>query len=192
MELERNGHTVEGLVMNELPPFRVYPEEALRIAERGHMLDDFAEEQEIDVQVSDPVETAGTSTRKRSVSMKPRSTSTRAYKSENQARRTAATTVAKPSPVRHPLDRSTSSNIGGSRSGVAADWVPPETYTPPKNANWDDVVLPVVAKKLGIGVNENQEGQDGDLAVEWDKNGNPIRWIKSGGLNTSTTCAEVS
>ncbi|KAL1410605.1 hypothetical protein Q8F55_004622 [Vanrija albida] len=77
--------------------------------------------------------------------------------------------------------------------GIAAHFIPPEnSYTPPKGADWDDVVLPTVARKTGISVaSRNGHGQawasgddddedgpsgDDDLAVEWDKDGNPIRW----------------
>ncbi|WRT64157.1 uncharacterized protein IL334_001086 [Kwoniella shivajii] len=75
-----------------------------------------------------------------------------------------------------------------SRLGVAAHFIPPEsTYTPPKGADWDEVVLPTVAKKLGITDQEKKEGADikteeEDLAVEWDKDGTPIRWVKRKGL----------
>jgi hypothetical protein len=69
-----------------------------------------------------------------------------------------------------------------SRLGVAAHFIPPEdTYTPPKGASWDEVVLPVVAKKLGMGDHvaaETGEWEEGDLAVEWDRDGRAIRWIK--------------
>lgn len=66
-----------------------------------------------------------------------------------------------------------------SRLGVAAHFIPPETsYTPPKGVNWDEVVLPTVARKLGLGEAERVVGDEGDLAVEWDKEGTPIKWIK--------------
>jgi hypothetical protein len=81
--------------------------------------------------------------------------------------------------------RSASMNMlanSGSRLGIAAHLVPPEsTYTPPKGQAWDEVVLPTVAKKLGLGHSPSQQGwveEDGDLAVEWDKSGTPIKWIK--------------
>ncbi|KAL7419541.1 hypothetical protein Q5752_005452 [Cryptotrichosporon argae] len=69
------------------------------------------------------------------------------------------------------------------RLGVAAHWIPPENnYTPPKGAAWDDVVLPTVAKKLGIGAaspgSGGVPGEEGDLAVEWDRDGTPIKWVK--------------
>lgn len=62
--------------------------------------------------------------------------------------------------------------------------MPPESnFTPPKGADWDDVVLPTVAKKLGISTsmstNNIDLGDDEDLAVEWDKDGTPIRWEKA-------------
>jgi hypothetical protein len=81
--------------------------------------------------------------------------------------------------------RSASMNMlahSGSRLGIAAHLVPPEsTYTPPKGQAWDEVVLPTVAKKLGLGDSPSQQGwveEDGDLAVEWDKSGTPIKWNK--------------
>jgi len=81
--------------------------------------------------------------------------------------------------------RSASMNMlahSGSRLGIAAHLVPLEsTYTPPKGQAWDEVVLPTVAKKLGLGDSPSQPGwieEDGDLAVEWDKSGTPIKWIK--------------
>lgn len=68
------------------------------------------------------------------------------------------------------------------RSGIAAHLVPPEsTYTPPKGQAWDEVVLPTVAKKLGLVDSPSQQGwveEDGDFAVEWDKSGTPVKWIK--------------
>ncbi|CAK9779425.1 hypothetical protein CC85DRAFT_331516 [Cutaneotrichosporon oleaginosum] len=89
-----------------------------------------------------------------------------------------------------------------SKLGIAAHFVPPETtFTPPKGADWDDVVLPTVARKTGITVSQNGHSlehghkyshsasyslgsnslgstphEDDLLAVEWDKEGTPIRW----------------
>lgn len=91
-----------------------------------------------------------------------------------------------------------------SKLGIAAHFVPPETtFTPPKGADWDDVVLPTVARKTGITVSQNghslerghnyshsasyslgsyslgstqQPHEEDLLAVEWDKDGAPIRW----------------
>lgn len=81
--------------------------------------------------------------------------------------------------------RSASLNMlahSNSRLGIAAHLVPPEsTYTPPKGQAWDEVVLPTVAKKLGLGDSPSQQSwveEDGDLAVEWDKSGTPVKWIK--------------
>ena len=75
-----------------------------------------------------------------------------------------------------------SQNGTGSRLGVAAHFIPPQsTYTPPKGQDWDTVVLPAVAKKLGLkgdGEDLVVEGDEGDLAVEWDKDGRAIRWLK--------------
>ncbi|BEJ16653.1 hypothetical protein CspHIS471_0600540 [Cutaneotrichosporon sp. HIS471] len=90
-----------------------------------------------------------------------------------------------------------------SKLGIAAHFVPPETtFTPPKGADWDDVVLPTVARKTGIAVSQNghsleqghkytrsanyslgsyslgstQPHEDDLLAVEWDRDGTPVRW----------------
>lgn len=80
----------------------------------------------------------------------------------------------------------TPSSASPSRLGVAAHFVPPEnTYTPPKGANWDEVVLPTVAKKLGIIEPGRPGGEEGDLAVEWDKDGTPIKWVKRNALSAS-------
>lgn len=88
--------------------------------------------------------------------------------------------------------------------GVAAHFVPPENdFAPPKGADWDDVVLPTVAKKLGIqvvtagaqGSDEEAHSGDDDLAIEWDKDGTPIRWEKRaqrstpGGLSSADFAA---
>lgn len=78
------------------------------------------------------------------------------------------------------------------RLGVAAHFIPPETtYTPPKGTNWDEVLLPTVAKKLGMSAGEPAIGGEGDLAVEWDKDGTPIKWVKQPavqGINPSDVC----
>ena len=60
----------------------------------------------------------------------------------------------------------TPSSGSSSRLGVAAHFVPPEdTWTPPKGANWDDVVIPAVAKTQGKNKLERVAGDEGDLAV---------------------------
>lgn len=80
---------------------------------------------------------------------------------------------------------STGSRIGG----VAAHLVPPESsFTPPKGANWDEVVLPAVARKMGMGTSPTASHlEDGDLAVEWDRNGTPTKWAKPHPLADSTS-----
>ncbi|EJT46840.1 hypothetical protein A1Q1_04441 [Trichosporon asahii var. asahii CBS 2479] len=116
--------------------------------------------------------------------------------------RTSSASAVIPSPSVHPQNNTAVATPPStvSRPGLAAHWVPPEpTFTPPKDADWDDVVLPTVAKKLGIstlsnsGHGRNQsiasalevsqsstsgEAGEDDLAVEWDRNGQPIRWEK--------------
>ena len=82
--------------------------------------------------------------------------------------------LSSPSPAPTPTPTPTSSRLG-----VAAHFIPPgTTYTPPKGTNWDEVLLPTVAKKLGIGEGERAVGDEGDLAVEWDRDGTPVKWIK--------------
>ena len=74
------------------------------------------------------------------------------------------------------------------QGGVAAHFVPPENkFTPSKDANWDEVVLPTVAKKLDStdGGKKIIEGDVGDLAVEWDRDGTPVRWVKKDLMNTT-------
>jgi hypothetical protein len=100
-----------------------------------------------------------------------------------------------------------SSNLGHSpnsnnsaRLGVAAHFVPPEsTYTPPKGQNWDEVVLPTVAKKLGLNESTSSSSRagigsesEGDLAVEWDKYGTPVKWIKKESVSRVGGAGEVS
>lgn len=84
---------------------------------------------------------------------------------------------------------STSTSAPSSRiNGVAAHLVPPESsFTPPKNANWDDVVIPAVAKKMALNsstssAHRGEEAEhDDELAVEWDTEGRPIKWAKASG-----------
>lgn len=226
----------EGFIKNELPPFIMSPEEALRIAERGHNLesDDDAQMQDWQHLELDPYAASGPSQeiglaegkrekRKRATTMKTsgrnrhvaarsvnkdcqpdfglpvfENPSLKASKSRIQTGSTpSATATSYPisqtsrsvsmkafsSTPRtlHPYNTLPNSS---SRLGVAAHLIPPaSTYTPPKGANWDEVVLPAVAKKLGIGeartADKIDTGPDAeDLAVEWDKNGTPIKWVK--------------
>lgn len=114
-------------------------------------------------------------------------------------RKTSAATKTTQQRVRAATISPSSSMSGSSpRLGVAAHFVPPETgFTPPKGADWDDVVLPTVAKKLGIAVvnssSSDEAPSEDDLAVEWDKDGTPIRWekrtatVSSGRPGLSTT-----
>lgn len=94
------------------------------------------------------------------------------------------------------------SSASSARLGMAAHLVPPEsTYTPPKGQNWDEVVLPTVAKKLGLNDSSFGSGSntsDGDLAVEWDTSGTPVKWIKKesvtrlGGPSSALKIKDVS
>jgi hypothetical protein len=264
------GRAPEAYIKNELPPFVMLPEEAMRIAERGHDLAPASEG--TGAQGAEDVST-DVGTRKRAETMAawadrpakavaepeeqvpleelssgerpttPRSSSPPTSGSEVGHDRRKASTVSgkgtlplsisrngtthnlglgqpssrragstsKPRAVTSataragssppntisPSSRSASlgkiaspSSAPGSRLGVAAHLVPPEnTWTPPKGADWDDVVLPAVAKKLGINdlshLSPTSEPQEGDLAVEWDRDGTPIKWVKrpNGGAN---------
>lgn len=216
------------LLRDELPPFRLAPEEAMQIARHGYDLDhkqDMGDEggigDEDDIGIK----------RKRTESMYPAKqpgSQARRYdvvKKENMPRSGTGSSLglgrapsasrsgfpSKTTPLRsattsNPLrsgaglsssqtstSRSVSAGLGPTppRMGVAAHFVPPEsTYTPPKGTNWDDVVLPVIAKKMGLtGSTEKRVGvedmEEGDLAVEWDKNGTPMKWVKRSHMGTS-------
>jgi hypothetical protein len=70
-----------------------------------------------------------------------------------------------------------------SRLGIAAHFKPPESgFTPPRGQDWDDVVLPVVAKKMGTpAYNSSPMGTFADeesFVVEWDRDGTPLKWQK--------------
>lgn len=234
-----HAKVVEGLVKNELPPFAIFPDDAMRIAERGHDLDD-----ESDGEYGEDGRMAAGAlsrsvgglssedTRRRSLSKRPdarsehepeaivasanrsKQTETGLGLPSGAARRTSGqnrSTSSKPAQLslNSPLDghggvtvstpRSASLNMlsssagmssstSSSRLGVAAHLVPPENaYTPPKGANWDEVLLPTVAKKLGMNEPASVEraGDEGDLAVEWDRDGTPVKWVKRGVLGNS-------
>ncbi|WVQ82766.1 hypothetical protein IAT38_004898 [Cryptococcus sp. DSM 104549] len=210
----------EGFIKNELPPFRMAPEEALRIAQRGHDLveddagwresyhsrgdEDEAGRDEMGLGLGDVGEK-----RKRAVTMRGgmddvglgqppgRAGSNRTPKQRAGSAR-PANIQTPPSNFQGPRSASlnllaSTPNTGGgtptsmptsaSRLGIAAHLIPPEsTYTPPKGANWDEVLLPTVAKKLGMGDEKGspspEDGREEDLAVEWDKDGTPVRWVK--------------
>ncbi|KAE8539937.1 hypothetical protein D1P53_003875 [Cryptococcus gattii VGV] len=214
----------EGFIKNELPPFIMSPEEALRIAERGHDFesDDDAQLRDLHHLELDPHIVSSTSQemglaegkgekRKRAVTLKTGGRNRRiAARSSNGVREPDF--VAKPriqtgstppaAAISYPISQ-TSRSISmkafsstprtppshntlpdsSSRLGVAAHLIPPEnTCKPPEGANWDEVVLPTVAKKLGIrearNIDKLSEPDAEDLAVEWDKNGTPIKWVK--------------
>ncbi|WVW82296.1 hypothetical protein I302_104302 [Kwoniella bestiolae CBS 10118] len=250
----------EGFIKNELPPFKMNANEAMRIAEKGHELGD-------EGRTSCDSSRSGMAERKRSISMKPSqsqyqknlhprangngytmersgssgsgsdrsarrnsrpSTSSAGYgistshtglglgmgqpsasRSMNGQRGQRAGSSQSRSPVNgspspsagfnaprsaslNLLSGSPSMSANGTppsaRLGVAAHFIPPESsYTPPKGTDWDDVVLPTVAKKLGVGVGPGERdgemvgGGEEDLAVEWDRDGTPIRWVKRKG-----------
>ncbi|WWC58716.1 uncharacterized protein I303_101260 [Kwoniella dejecticola CBS 10117] len=251
----------EGFIKNELPPFKMNPNEALRIAEKGHEIADAWDSNSPNRMSFDGANRL--EERKRSISMKPNNTnlqvrrnnatemersgssgsdgssrrnsrpstssavlrsnsnsrgygistshtglglgmgqpssSSRVSNSRNGQRTGSARSPANGSPASFNAPRSASLNLlsgspslsanglpngaPNSRLGVAAHFIPPEsTYTPPKGTDWDDVVLPTVAKKLGINENDKKESDisagEEDLAVEWDKDGTPIRWVK--------------
>ncbi|WVQ97453.1 hypothetical protein IAU59_004566 [Kwoniella sp. CBS 9459] len=264
-DLNMEGRTKEGFIKNELPPFKMLPEEALRIAERGHVLQDENWDRPRGSYDSSRI-SEGETPRKRAITMKPGvsnendrlapgrrggpgtglgmersgssgsdrsgasrrnsghgrpSTSGAAVGSKGYGISTSSTGLglgmghpgshrmagkARSGSSRSPtnggpslsngftaprsaslnlLSHSPSMSSPQSRLGVAAHFIPPEsTYTPPKGADWDEVVLPTVAKKLGIADGEKAShvqsagGEEGELAVEWDNDGTPIRWVR--------------
>lgn len=226
----------EGFIKNELPPFIMSPEEALRIAERGHGFesDDNVQLRDLRHLGLDPHIVTGASQemglaerkgekRKRAVTLKTGGRNSHiAARSSNRvwepdferpvfgnsslkAAKSPIQTGSTPpaAAISYPISQ-TSRSISmkafsstprtppshntlpdsSSRFGVAAHLIPPEsTCKPPEGANWDEVVLPTVAKKLGIREARNIDKVDSepdaeDLAVEWDKNGTPIKWVK--------------
>ncbi|WWC86253.1 uncharacterized protein L201_001126 [Kwoniella dendrophila CBS 6074] len=267
--LELGGSRIkEGFIKNELPPFKMNPNEALRIAEKGHEMNFNGSPRNNNIQNTNNNDLLD-ETRRRSISMKPNSqknlnpntrnnvmmersgssgsdrssrrnsrpstssatmgNNQRGYgistshtglglgmgqpsssklmnsKSMNHQQRSGSTSRSpingsSPTVGGFNAPRSASLNLlsnspslsnhgtpPSARLGVAAHFIPPESnYTPPKNTNWDDVVLPTVAKKLGINENERDKKlspietgvEEEDLAVEWDKDGTPIRWVK--------------
>ncbi|WWC99682.1 hypothetical protein V866_006586 [Kwoniella sp. B9012] len=255
LELGLGGTRIkEGFIKNELPPFKMNPNEALRIAEKGHELN---EEDFNSNSKRTSYDSSRMAERKRSISMKPNNlhpkpngnmlersgssgsdrsarrnsrpstssaaTSTRGYgistshtglglgmgQPSSSSRLSNGRPTQRAGSSRSPINGSPSTAFNAPRSaslnllsgspsmsmngngtppsarlGVAAHFIPPEsTYTPPKGTDWDDVVLPTVAKKLGINESEKEGGGrvvvgEEDLAVEWDKDGTPIRWVK--------------
>lgn len=82
--------------------------------------------------------------------------------SSESSRKTGRPSAAKiPSTPRksqpRPRAPSRPSNVGGERAPITADAIPPwgQSPRPPTGGNWDDMVLPVVAKKMGLN-NESQ------------------------------------
>ena len=188
----------EEFIKNELPPFKVFPAASERVARpassrqspwgsdvgvtavvgvgsRGGGLTELtpagSKSGGSTIRMGQPSQrkvSAPSTSRGRSFSNRSRLDSTPRSASLNM--------LASPSPSGSPIPTPTSSRLG-----VAAHWIPPEaTYTPPKGTNWDEVVLPAVAKRLGIGAVEAERPnrEEGDLAVEWDKDGIPIKWLK--------------
>ncbi|WVQ70937.1 hypothetical protein IAR50_000462 [Cryptococcus sp. DSM 104548] len=211
----------EGFIRNELPPFKMQAEDALRIAQRGHEIPEMEqwkeswhsrEAEDVDeLGFSDPGH-GYAEPRKRAVTMKGQG----AYGessglgigqpvSRGQDYPKYRVGSSRPANLSTPNNqfagpRSASMNVysgssphtpnsaqtlpsSRSRLGIAAHMIPPESsYTPPKNANWDEVVLPTVAKKMGMGDEKGspspEELGEEDYAVEWDRDGVPIRWAK--------------
>ena len=234
LELDSGSRIREGFIKNELPPFRMMPDEAMRIAEKGHDIQDDETysigllTDEEDTYESHTAEDGEGEKRKRAVTMKTdpskkaarpvggsagpslsgRPSTASNTKISGLPRSTTGLGIGRPSTASRggqakgrsatgqPLG-STSTGLGSSRSasmnvlasppssssrlGIAAHLVPPEnTYTPPKGANWDDVLLPTVAKRLAVNEPEKPSTRGGpdELAVEWDKDGIPVKWIK--------------
>ena len=259
-DLSSSARVREGFIKNELPPFKMLPEEAMRIAERGHDIPDdtveidFGRTEQEDV--VEEVESSGEK-RKRSMTMrsggggsgleaKPKTLRQDSVVSEgsgmvgSQSRLLRSDTgqsgiprsitggvglghpsstirkipsgtgsvgkgrsassrpkagPSKPSPSTAARSASlnllgspasgTPSSASSSRLGIAAHLVPPDTtYTPPKGANWDEVFLPTVAKKLGMYETARASGGgEDDLVVEWDKDGTPVKWVTRSALS---------
>ncbi|KAK4688007.1 hypothetical protein P7C73_g2111, partial [Tremellales sp. Uapishka_1] len=196
-------HTKEGFIKNELPPFRLLAGEAMSIARDGHV---DAENEDVVPRrtraetmrtTPSPTKDRPSASRQNSSSTtpqppvpkfiglghpqrKPTSSSSRSASSSN---RNHSSSPAGSGSGFAPRSASLNMLATPSRLGVAAHFVPPEnTYTPPKGADWDEVVLPAVARKLGIGEGDRGDrivqGDEGDLAVEWDKEGRAIKWVK--------------
>ncbi|CAD6588209.1 MAG: hypothetical protein TREMPRED_005007 [Tremellales sp. Tagirdzhanova-0007] len=186
----------EVFIKNEPPPFKVFPDFSAGNGRRGSSRQT-SSGSDVEIQavvgsgakgVAGPIPSgskSGGSTigmgqpshRKASAptTSKGRSISNRS-RLDSTPRSASLNMLASPSSSGSPIPTPTSSRLG-----VAAHFIPPEsTYTPPKGTNWDEVVLPAVAKRLGIGVveTERSDGEEGDLAVEWDKDGTPIKWLK--------------
>lgn len=248
----------ESFIKDELPPFKLFPDEAMQIAQRGHDARDMEQESRwdddteggpfdnkrkraitmrtsemqsgrngnsLDIErpsasrqnstssvtsgsgrlprpttASNPLSARSSDERRRggtsgsSIGLGQPSSSRQATPGSNAKGRSASGRLAQAESSLVAGSRSASLNMlasstssagtpSGSRLGVAAHFVPPDTtYTPPKGVNWDDVVLPTVAKRLGLGqegkAGVSREGSEGDLAVEWDRDGTPIRWAK--------------
>lgn len=213
-----NGTRInEGLIRNELPPFKLFPDEAMRIAEKGYdmansynydsgytIADDSAQDQRGGIGAPNfglssslgsrpDLVQSGSLSRSATTAVGlglPSSSSfmrKAAISGSGSKQRSVTTKVATTdkSFINGSTTRSASLNMlaasQSTRLGVAAHFVPPEqTYTPPKGANWDDVVIPTVAKQLGLGGSSGgkRQGDEGDLAVEWDKDGTPVKWVK--------------
>lgn len=220
---------------DELPPFKLAPEEAMRIARDGHKINrDEEGDEDRETGEEDWDEGEEARKRKRIESMFPtkptstgagvgrrkgsgdsrvatgmsrsatgsalgigqspssRSTTTGNKLNSSQQRSTTGSNRSPLSTSQGSTSRSMSLghslNISSSttpiptppRMGIAAHLVPPESaYTPPKGANWDEVVLPALARKMGEDSRVGKSDmEDGDLAVEWDRNGTPIKWVK--------------
>ncbi|WVN85423.1 uncharacterized protein L203_100569 [Cryptococcus depauperatus CBS 7841] len=213
----------EGFIKNELPPFKMQPEEALRIAEKGYDLnqeerdahgqswykDERHEHAGMILSKEGALEEGTREKRKRAMTMRgrgesnghgaglvsdqpvsqPTSTGNKIPRFRTGNNRPTNLTPSFSSPrsasynaLSSSYTPNSSTPSSSSRLGIAAHLIPPESaYTPPKGADWDEVVLPAVAKKLGMGetslVIDKDAGEE-DLAVEWDKDGTPIRWMK--------------
>jgi hypothetical protein len=220
----------EGMIKNELPPFMLLPEEAMKIATSGYDLDEAGLRDEESI-----------STRKRAITMRnggspntktipgvsrnigtgfgtsstsssrgtnnglsksssglgigigigqPSQNQSLLSSSTNSRSSSSKTPTSTPTPTTTSQTRSASLNMLASSPTTSrlAHLVPPDqTYKPPKGVNWDEVVIPTVAKRLaaGQGSHDVQDYQEGDLAVEWDKDGTPVKWVKWNGGSVS-------
>lgn len=210
----------EGMIKNELPPFMMFPEEAMRIATGGHDLGHAEEDEEeslskrkravtmrngedqnkrpiqggrdtgpgLEVQfntgakgVRDTSGGMSTSASGLGIGHPTQDRLSSSTKSRSSSSRTPASTSANPNTTYQPRSVSLNMLASSPTTSRLAHLVPPEqTYKPPAGVNWDDVVIPTVAKKLAAGQrsHDGQELEEGDLAIEWDKDGTPVKWVK--------------
>ena len=239
-DLDQGVRIREGFIKNELPPFRMLPQEALRIAEQGHDIpeEDEAyhvdhstdEEDEADVRVAE--ESGGREKRKRAdtlrgdespdkaagrmngaaigLGMRPStSTSSTAYTTLPRsstsiglgrppstrriqgAGRSVSSKTAQSKTISSGAPRSASMNILASSSsrGVRSSRQDAGESGSPDMASdenyWQNVVVPNVVKRMAVSKEMGYLYCEGDLVLEKDKSGTPLKWIKQEDVQVS-------